>query len=174
MNTSVAVCMLTYSLLETLLLTADDRLVDQQGRMILAVCNRPSVNKCTSLDECQSKVGCTEYTSAWLLNLCVFVQSIYLHNTLSAAIRLRNTYLELRNLTQSDGSICPVVIKGCVKWSSVYLSKQKAVYINIFCFFELLSIQLNPLRPSGNYMNHLLWQSVMLHFVFIGFVWFSL
>jgi D-alanyl-lipoteichoic acid acyltransferase DltB (MBOAT superfamily) len=23
-------------------------------------------------------------------------------------------------------------------------------------------------------MNHLLWQSVMLHFVFIGFVWFSL
>jgi hypothetical protein len=32
----------------------------------------------------------------------------------------------------------------------------------------------NPLRPSGNYMNHLLWQSVMLHFVFIGFSWFSL
>jgi hypothetical protein len=30
----------------------------------------------------------------------------------------------------------------------------------------------NPLRPSGNYMSHLLWQSVMLHFVFIGFVWF--
>jgi hypothetical protein len=33
---------------------------------------------------------------------------------------------------------------------------------------------LNPLRLSGNYMNHLLWQSVMLHFVFIGFAWFSL
>jgi len=31
-----------------------------------------------------------------------------------------------------------------------------------------------PLRPSGNYMNHLLWQSVKLHFVFIGFAWFSL
>jgi D-alanyl-lipoteichoic acid acyltransferase DltB (MBOAT superfamily) len=31
-----------------------------------------------------------------------------------------------------------------------------------------------PLRPSGNYMNHLLWQSVMLHFVFIGFAWFPL
>jgi hypothetical protein len=27
------------------------------------------------------------------------------------------------------------------------------------------------LTPSGNYMNHLLWQSVMLHFVFIAFVW---
>jgi hypothetical protein len=26
-----------------------------------------------------------------------------------------------------------------------------------------------PSRPSSNYMNHLLWQSVMLHFVFIGF-----
>jgi D-alanyl-lipoteichoic acid acyltransferase DltB (MBOAT superfamily) len=33
---------------------------------------------------------------------------------------------------------------------------------------------IKPLRPSGNYMNHLLWQSVMLHFVFIGFAWFSL
>jgi hypothetical protein len=32
----------------------------------------------------------------------------------------------------------------------------------------------NPLRQSGNYMNHLLWQSVMLHFVFVGFAWFSL
>jgi hypothetical protein len=27
----------------------------------------------------------------------------------------------------------------------------------------------NPLRLSCNYMNDLLWQSVMLHFVFIGF-----
>jgi hypothetical protein len=32
----------------------------------------------------------------------------------------------------------------------------------------------NPLKPSGDYMNHLLLQSVMLHFVFTGFVWFSL
>jgi hypothetical protein len=31
----------------------------------------------------------------------------------------------------------------------------------------------NPLNLSGNYMNHLLWQSVMLQFVFIGFIWFS-
>jgi hypothetical protein len=37
-----------------------------------------------------------------------------------------------------------------------------------------LVVQIKPLRPSGNYMDHLLWQSVMLHFVFIGFVWFSL
>jgi hypothetical protein len=32
----------------------------------------------------------------------------------------------------------------------------------------------NPLRPSGNCMNHMLWQSIMLHFVFIGFAWLSL
>jgi hypothetical protein len=32
----------------------------------------------------------------------------------------------------------------------------------------------NPLRLSGNYMNHLLWLSVMMHFVFIRFVWFLL
>jgi hypothetical protein len=33
---------------------------------------------------------------------------------------------------------------------------------------------INPLRPSGNYMNHLLWQSAMLLIVFISFTWFSL
>jgi hypothetical protein len=33
---------------------------------------------------------------------------------------------------------------------------------------------LNALRPSGNHVNHLLWQSVMLHFVIIGFAWLSL
>jgi hypothetical protein len=31
----------------------------------------------------------------------------------------------------------------------------------------------NPLKPSGNYMYHLLWQSVTLHFVFMCFVRFS-
>jgi D-alanyl-lipoteichoic acid acyltransferase DltB (MBOAT superfamily) len=35
-------------------------------------------------------------------------------------------------------------------------------------------MQVNPLRPSGNYMNHLFRQTVTLHFVFIGFEWFSL
>jgi hypothetical protein len=35
-------------------------------------------------------------------------------------------------------------------------------------------ITLNPLRPGGNYMNHVLWQSLMLHFIFIGFASFSL
>jgi hypothetical protein len=30
----------------------------------------------------------------------------------------------------------------------------------------------NPLKPTGNYMNHLLHQSVTLHSVFAGFVWF--
>jgi D-alanyl-lipoteichoic acid acyltransferase DltB (MBOAT superfamily) len=39
---------------------------------------------------------------------------------------------------------------------------------------QQLSYNFNPLRLSGNYMNDLLWQSVMLHFVFMGFVWFSL
>jgi hypothetical protein len=34
--------------------------------------------------------------------------------------------------------------------------------------------RINSLRPSGNYMNHLLWQSVMSHFVCIDFAWFPL
>jgi hypothetical protein len=38
----------------------------------------------------------------------------------------------------------------------------------------LIAAKFNPLRPNGNYVNHLLWQSAVLHFVFIGFAWFSL
>jgi hypothetical protein len=44
------------------------------------------------------------------------------------------------------------------------------------CYWEHLrylqydQARINPLRPSGNYMNHLLWKSVILHFVFIGFI----
>jgi hypothetical protein len=33
---------------------------------------------------------------------------------------------------------------------------------------------INPLKLSGNYMSHLLRQSVYFHFVFMGFVWLSL
>jgi D-alanyl-lipoteichoic acid acyltransferase DltB (MBOAT superfamily) len=31
----------------------------------------------------------------------------------------------------------------------------------------------NPLKPNANYVYHLLQQSATLHFVFMGFVWFS-
>jgi hypothetical protein len=34
-------------------------------------------------------------------------------------------------------------------------------------------LPINPLKPSGDYMNHLLYQSVILHFIFMGLVWFS-
>jgi hypothetical protein len=30
----------------------------------------------------------------------------------------------------------------------------------------------NPLKPGGNYMYHLVFQSVVLHFVFMSLVWF--
>jgi hypothetical protein len=40
--------------------------------------------------------------------------------------------------------------------------------------FESVTFIFNPLRPSGKYMNHLLWHSIMLHFVFISFERFSL
>jgi hypothetical protein len=32
---------------------------------------------------------------------------------------------------------------------------------------------INPLKPSGNYMSHLLFQPITQHFVILGFVWFS-
>jgi hypothetical protein len=36
------------------------------------------------------------------------------------------------------------------------------------------SFLINPLKPNGNYMYHLFQQSETFHFVFMGFVWFSL
>jgi hypothetical protein len=53
----------------------------------------------------------------------------------------------------------------------LYSDKRVHLCLNV-CFWTKSVI--NPLRPSGNYMNHLLWKSVMLYFVFIGFAWFSL
>jgi hypothetical protein len=55
-------------------------------------------------------------------------------------------------------------------------------YIQAECFrlWQFLSRvntfrnQLNPLKPNGNYMYHLHFQSITLHFVFMGFAWFSL
>jgi hypothetical protein len=32
------------------------------------------------------------------------------------------------------------------------------------------SLSIIPLKPRGNYMNHLLYHSVKLHFVFVAFV----
>jgi hypothetical protein len=37
----------------------------------------------------------------------------------------------------------------------------------------LSSWDINPFKPSGNYISHLLQQSVTLHFLFTCFVWFS-
>jgi D-alanyl-lipoteichoic acid acyltransferase DltB (MBOAT superfamily) len=35
------------------------------------------------------------------------------------------------------------------------------------------NLPLDPLKPNGNYMYQLLWPSATLHFVFMGFVRFS-
>jgi hypothetical protein len=40
-------------------------------------------------------------------------------------------------------------------------------------FIECLWNIINPLKLTGNYMYQLLWQSLTLYFVFMGFVWFS-
>jgi hypothetical protein len=42
------------------------------------------------------------------------------------------------------------------------------------CALRFVLNLLNPLKLSGNYMYHLLQQSVTLRFVFVCFVWFSL
>jgi hypothetical protein len=36
-----------------------------------------------------------------------------------------------------------------------------------------LYLSINPLKTSGNYMYHLLYQLVTVRFVFMGLVWFS-
>jgi hypothetical protein len=54
------------------------------------------------------------------------------------------------------------------------ISNMSQVGLRLYSVTAPKTVDINHLRPSGNYMNHLLWQSVMLQFVFIGFVWFSL
>jgi hypothetical protein len=46
--------------------------------------------------------------------------------------------------------------------------------LGIFQKYCLNTDVLNPLKPSGNYMSHLLQQSLPFHFLFMGFVRFSL
>jgi hypothetical protein len=41
------------------------------------------------------------------------------------------------------------------------------------CSQYLDYLQFNPLKPTGNYVYHLLYQSVTVHFVFMDLVWFS-
>jgi hypothetical protein len=67
-----------------------------------------------------------------------------------------------------------------LKPSGNYVSYVVASSNTAFCICGLRMILtlnrdyfLNPLKPSGDYMYHLLYQSVILHFVFMGLVWFS-
>jgi hypothetical protein len=36
--------------------------------------------------------------------------------------------------------------------------------------YQSKNLLLNPLKPNGKYMSHLIQQSVTLHFVFVGFI----
>jgi hypothetical protein len=53
-------------------------------------------------------------------------------------------------------------------------SWQECSYETFYQSLHAGCVCLNPLKPKGNNMSHLLQQSVTLHFVFMGFVRFSL
>jgi hypothetical protein len=66
-----------------------------------------------------------------------------------------------------------IIIAVTDKWCVRSFPKQKGQN-SVERINDNLLTSLFLLRPSGKYMNHLFWQSVMLHFVFIGFACFSL
>jgi hypothetical protein len=71
----------------------------------------------------------------------------------------------------SDVVSLPLVtyVVSTEKWQDAY-DRFSYGYRRRYCVASVF----NPLRPSGNYMYHLLWQPVTQHFVFMCFVWFSL
>jgi hypothetical protein len=54
--------------------------------------------------------------------------------------------------------------------SSLSCSQESARQIRTISSHCCFQMKFNPLKLSGNYMYHLLQQSVTLHFVFMGFV----
>jgi hypothetical protein len=69
------------------------------------------------------------------------------------------------------------VLNSLVATELLQLKRHKKAFGQTNQTFKIIScphIILNPLKPSGNYMYHLLQQSVTLHFVCMCFVWFSL
>jgi hypothetical protein len=90
-------------------------------------------------------------------------------------------------LEQNPVLSCFYLMGGFVTWDAVitriqgpYRSEEEVqTYqvlmhkISVILFYKFSCKSFNFLRPSSNYMNHLLWHLVMLHFVFMGFVWFS-
>jgi hypothetical protein len=69
-----------------------------------------------------------------------------------------------RNLWNTP-SMTRMCSEGCVE--------QRSYACNFILQLISLRYPLDPLKPSGNYMSHLLQQSVTLLFVFMCFVWFS-
>jgi hypothetical protein len=67
----------------------------------------------------------------------------------------------------------PIMSKSVQCFKYVFMKLCIITVLSLFIMCHIFTTPL-PLRPSGNYMNHLLWQSVILYFVFIGFAWFSL
>jgi hypothetical protein len=59
----------------------------------------------------------------------------------------------------------------------VRISGPETDYTELNCSWFAQPLQANvgivpPLKTSGDYMHHLLYQLVTLHFVFMGLVWF--
>jgi hypothetical protein len=52
----------------------------------------------------------------------------------------------------------------------IFIKKWINLTSRILDYTNLCKHLINPLKPRGNYMYHLLYHSVTLHFIFVGFV----
>jgi hypothetical protein len=57
-------------------------------------------------------------------------------------------------------------------WQETLNRCETSLNVYLLTMYSEAIMCFNPLKPSGNYVYHLFYQTVTLHFVFMGFVWF--
>jgi len=76
----------------------------------------------------------------------------------------------LKEIRRSHTKWLPFHLSHGAAWDCYHSNTWNSVCVTGQVEFGLIwSEPFNSLRPSGNYMNRLLWQSVMLRFLFVSF-----
>jgi hypothetical protein len=111
----------------------------------------------------------SQYMSLWIL---LFSSTDPVERNFLAIMWIFFFYSALHSQVTSHETVyCISSVKNDVQRYRIWIIsvRHSISLLNTISWQCGLYLCLYPLRPSGNYMNHLLWQSVMLHFAFIGF-----
>jgi hypothetical protein len=75
----------------------------------------------------------------------------------------------LADLLQKSISVASNLFACCVFSVHVSAPYSKILWTTVPCYSFS-----KPLKPNGNYMYHFFYKSLNMHFIVMGFVWFSL